>query len=189
MGLFYFNKERLVYEKVPFKTYIKGIGVVGVVFALGWISSTNEIINKIIHINQVDTTIVTQSKPFSEEALIELLKDCNMKYPYIVLAQAKIESGHFKSKVFKQNHNMFGMRKARQRITTSQSEKNTYAFYRDWMDCVYDYAMYQSTVMCAVSNEDEYFARLGERYAEDPNYVAVLKQVIKKEKLKSIFEE
>ena len=160
-----------------------------IIDALSGVSSSNIIINKIIHINQVDTTIVTQSKPFSEEALIELLKDCNMKYPHIVLAQAKVESGNFKSKLFKQNHNMFGMRKARQRITTAQSEKNTYSFYRDWMDCVYDYAMYQSTVMCTISNEDEYFARLGERYAEDPAYVNKLKEIIKNEKLKTIFED
>ncbi len=189
MGLFYFDKNKLTYEKVPFKTYIKWVGAAGVIFTLGWVSSKNETINKIIHINQIDTTIIAQSKPFSEDALIELLKDCNMKYPHIVLAQAKVESGNFKSKVFKQNHNMFGMRKARQRITSAQSEKNTYAYYRDWMDCVYDYAMYQSAVMCVASNEEEYFARLGERYAEDPNYVAVLKQVIKTKKLKNIFEE
>ena len=115
--------------------------------------------------------------------------DCNIKYPHIVLAQAKQESGHFTSRIFKQNHNMFGMRKARQRITSAQDEKNTYAFYRDWMDCVYDMGMYQSSVMCNVSNENEYFAKLGARYAEDPMYITRLKNIIEKEKLKTIFEE
>jgi hypothetical protein len=84
---------------------------------------------------------------------------------------------------------MFGMRKARQRITAAQSEKDTYAYYRDWIDCVYDYAMYQGSVMCNVSNEADYFAKLGERYAEDSLYVPKLKQIIKKENLKSVFEE
>ena len=189
MNLFRFNKEKLTYERVQLSTYFKYTGMLGAMFTLGWITSTNETVNKIININQVDTTIIVPSKKFSEDALIELLKDCNMKYPYIVLAQAKIESGRFTSKVFKQNNNMFGMRKARQRITSAQGEKNTYAFYRDWMECVYDYAMYQSTVMDGISSEEEYFIKLGERYAEDPGYVSKLKDLIKKEKLKNIFEE
>ncbi len=62
MGLFYFDKNKLTYEKVPFKTYIKWVGAAGVIFTLGWVSSKNETINKIIHINQIDTNIIAQSK-------------------------------------------------------------------------------------------------------------------------------
>jgi flagellum-specific peptidoglycan hydrolase FlgJ len=132
---------------------------------------------------------MVHTEKFSEGALVELLMDCNVKYPYIVLAQAKLESGNFTSKIFKQNNNMFGMRKARRRITSSQSEKNTYAYYRDWVDCVYDYAMYQSNVMCDVTSENQYFDKLSARYAEDSTYVSKLKDIIDREKLKTIFEE
>ena len=133
--------------------------------------------------------MLVHGEKFSEEALIRLLKDCHIKYPHIVLAQAKLESGDFKSKMFRNNCNLFGMKLPRQRITTALGEKSGHAYYRDWIDCVYDYCMYQSSVMCNVTNEDEYFAKLGARYAEDPGYVEKLKQVIKREKLKSIFEE
>ena len=183
--LFVYNTEKLSYEPIKPVGYAPYVGAALLAFGLGWVSSTSNTFNKIIHNN---TTIVT-TIPFSENALVEQLNKCNVKYPHIVLAQAKLESNNFTSQVFKQNNNLFGMRKARRRITSSQSEKNTYAYYRDWVDCVYDYAMYQSEVMCSVSNEDEYFIKLGERYAEDPMYVSKLKGMIKTNKLKSIFED
>jgi hypothetical protein len=77
------------------------------------------------------------------------------------------------------------MRKARQRITSAQSEKSGYAYFRDWVDGVYDYCMWQNSVLCNVTNEDEYFAKLSSRYAEDSTYVSKLKDIIKKEKLKT----
>lgn len=192
--VYFFNKETLGLETPKKKTYVKIVVYTlvcfSVLFTLGYFSGTNNyIINRFTNKTEVTDTLVIHGEPFTEEALIRLLKDCNMKYPYIVLAQAKLESGDFKSKVFKQNNNMFGMRKARQRITAAQSEKNTYAYYRDWIDCVYDYGMYQSSVMCNVANEDEYFTKLGARYAEDPGYIEKLKIVIKNEKLRNIFEE
>jgi len=192
MKLFLFDKEKLEYKPIKLVTYFKCLGLMFLFFILGWVLSDKkeEIINEIILHQPPDTNIyIIQSKQFSEEAFINLLKDCNIKYPHIVLAQAKVESGNFTSKVFRQNNNMFGMRKARQRITTAESEKNTYAYYRDWIDAVHDYAMYQSVVMRSVENEDQYFTKLGERYAEDSLYVSKLRNIIKKQKLKNIFEE
>lgn len=182
--LFYFDKKKLAYENVKSKTYIQGLGVLVVAFGLGWISNT-KVIDRIVHKNR-DTT---NNRIFSEKALINLLSNCNIKYPHIVLAQAKLESNNFTSQLFKQNHNLFGMKKAHQRATTAQSEKDAYAFYRDWIDCVYDMGMYQSSVMCSIVSEEGYFNKLGERYAEDSVYVFKLKNIIKREKLKSIFED
>lgn len=180
--LYYYDKKTLKFEKIKLEFYLILVLLLICIYAIGWQPSTNMFTN---------STDCSSEKPqrFSEDALIELLKDCNVKYPHIVLAQAKLESGHFTSTIFKQNNNMFGMRKARQRITTAQTEKSTYAYYRDWKDCVYDYCMYQSSVMCSVSNENEYFAKLGARYAEDSMYVFRLKSLIRSEKLKDIFEE
>ena len=81
------------------------------------------------------------------------------------------------------------MRKAHHRITSAQSEQNTYAYYRDWVDCVYDYAMYQSEVMCNITSEEQYFNKLGAKYAQDSSYVHTLKNAISSGNLKSIFEE
>ena len=187
-NMFYFNKENLTYEHLKPKAYVKCIGILVIAFGLGWMSSTNTIINRIIKKTTMDT-LVFHTTPFNEDALIVLMKECNVKYPHIVLAQAKLESSNFKSEAFKRNNNMFGMKRAYQRITTAQNKKDTYAIYRDWVDCFYDYCMYQSEVMCNVSNEEQYFAKLDERYAEDPMYVSKLKKMIKDKKLKSLFED
>jgi uncharacterized FlgJ-related protein len=192
--IFIFDKDSLTFKNIKTQSYVKIgtylVGAFAVLFILGWLSGTNNyIVNKFINTTEVTDTLTIHGQPFSEEALVETLKKCNVKYPHIVLAQAKLESGNFSSKIFKQNHNMFGMRKAKQRITTAESEKNGYAYFRDWVDGIHDYCMYQSSVLCNITNEDEYFAKLSEKYAEDTTYVSKLKNIIKNEKLKKIFED
>ena len=81
------------------------------------------------------------------------------------------------------------MKLARQRITTAIGEKNGHAYYRDWVDGLYDYGMWQSSMMCNITNETEYFTKLDERYAEDTTYINKLKNIIEKNKLKNIFED
>jgi hypothetical protein len=187
-NVFVFNEKTLGLEKPKNKIYIAILIVLGLLFMLGWFTGTNNyIINKINHTTEVTDTMLVHGEKFSEEALIRLLKDCHIKYPHIVLAQAKLESGDFKSKMFKQNFNMFGMKLARQRITTALGEKSGHAYYRDWIDCVHDYGMYQSAIMCNVNNEVEYFTKLDERYAEDTTYISKLKHIIEVQKLKDIF--
>jgi hypothetical protein len=149
--------------------------------------SNTQFVDRIIHHKTTDTILV-HGQQFSEESLIELIKNCNIKYPHIVLAQAKIESGNYKSKIFKQNNNLFGMRKAHTRITTALGDKNTFAYYRDWTDCVYDYAMYQTSVMSNIHSEEQYLQKLGEKYAQDTIYISALKTIIERENLKNKFK-
>lgn len=125
---------------------------------------------------------------FSEDKLIKLLKTLNVKYPHIVLAQAKIESGHYTSKIFKENHNLFGMKEARVRINTANGTQYNHAYYSNWRESVYDYAFYQCRYLGRVNTEQEYFTYLGQSYAEAPNYVQTLKVMIEREKLREIFE-
>ena len=189
LKLFRYNKETLTFDKIKIKpkVYIFSILTLGGIYWLGWVSNI-QIVDRIVHHKTTDTVLV-HGQPFSEKALIELIKDCNLKYPHIVLAQAKIESGNFTSKIFRQNNNMFGMRRARMRVTSAQSEKDTFAYYRDWMDCVYDYAMYQTSIMCDVNSEEEYLSKLGEKYAQDSSYVPAIKSLIEREKLRSKFRD
>ena len=194
MKIFEFNKISLCYELVKPSKIMKLIIYIFilfiVLFIIGWYSGTNNyIINKIIHKTEVTDTVVIYSKTFSEKALIELLQKCNTKYPYIVLAQAKIESGNFTSELFRKNHNMFGMKQPKRRVNSSDGEQNGYAYYRDWVDCVYDYNMYQLVVMCEISTEEQYLHKLSARYAEDTSYVIKLKNIINNEKLKYLFED
>lgn len=125
---------------------------------------------------------------FTEEKLIQLLKDLNVKFPHIALAQAKLETGNFKSAVFKQNNNLFGMKQARVRVNTAKGTNLNHAYYDNWQESVYDYAFYQCRYMSNARTEAEYFAALDASYAEANYYSGTLKGIIKKQNLKDIFK-
>jgi uncharacterized FlgJ-related protein len=130
---------------------------------------------------------IIYEKKFSKENLVQVIKKIKINYPYIVLGQTIVETGHFKSKIFIENNNLFGMKKSSGRITMSDSTHNGHAYYDNWEDSVYDYALYQSTYLRKIKSEEEYFNYLSRSYAESDEYVKLLKQVIKKEGLKELF--
>lgn len=136
---------------------------------------------KVLIVNEIS------KNEFSKEAVVEELKRLNVKYPHIVLAQALIESGHFQSNIFRSNNNLFGMKEAKQRVTTAGGTQNNHAYYDSWKESVYDYAFYQSRYLGSIRSEQEYFDYLSASYAEDPNYIKVLKATIEKYKLKEQF--
>jgi len=129
-----------------------------------------------------------QKDDFSEQELINMLKDLNVKYPYIVLAQSRIETGRFTSKIFRENHNLFGMKQARVRINTAKGTQYNHAYYETWRESVYDYTFYQARYLGKAKSEEEYFYTLGQSYAEAPKYVQALKTEIKRYKLKDKFK-
>jgi len=186
---FYFDINTLEYKRVKIGYVILILAVITFLNLL----TTPVIVKKYMEsdfyepntlvINVNDTT-----KNFSEEKLIELLKTLNVKYPHIVLAQAKIESANYTSKIFKENHNLFGMKEARVRINTANGTQYNHAYYSNWRESVYDYAFYQCRYLGRVNSEQEYYNYLDQSYAEAPNYVQSLKAIVNREKLKDKFE-
>ena len=125
---------------------------------------------------------------FTQEKLVDELKRLNVKYPHIVMAQSILETGHWKSQVFKANHNLFGMKQANIRINTAKGTNLNHAYYENWQESLYDYAFYQCRYMSGVRNEEDYFLALDASYAEvGGNYSKMLKQIIEKENLKDLF--
>lgn len=124
---------------------------------------------------------------FSKDALAEELKRLNVKYPHIVMAQAMIESGHFQSNIFRSNHNLFGMKEARQRVTTARGTNLNHAYYENWKESVIDYAMFQAAYLKDLKTEEAYLLYLNANYAEAQNYDSDVKKMIEREKLKELF--
>lgn len=124
---------------------------------------------------------------FNEEKLISYLKSIRIKFPYIVLAQAKLESGNYTSFIFKSNNNLFGMRQPLVRVTISLGYKLGYASYNSWRESVLDYALYSTRYIKDISSEEDYYKFLGDAYAEDPNYVNKLRHIVESEGLKNLF--
>jgi uncharacterized FlgJ-related protein len=182
-----FNKETLDFEKTKLtnKT-LTGLGAaVGLLLIFGFTSNPA---NKVENLSQEERLIVIREySGFSESKLIEKIDQLNFRYPHIILAQAKLESGHFKSTIFLENNNMFGMKEAKLRANLAKGTNRGHAYYETWQESVIDYALYYSSYLRSINTEGEYFEYLRQNYAEDVTYVQRLKQIINKQDLKSKF--
>ena len=165
----------------------------GGVLAVGVVASTVAYYTGVTHgfenLSDVEKAIVIKkTDEFEKQKLVEMLKDLNVKFPYIVMAQSIQETGHWKSGIFLENHNLFGMKEAQRRITTAEGTNRNHAYYNHWRESVYDYAFYQCRYLNGIHTESDYFTYLGASYAEDSSYVERLKKVIEKEGLKELFK-
>jgi len=182
-----FNKETLDFEKTKLSNKtLTGLGAaVGLLLIFGFTSNPA---NKVENLSQEERLIVIREySGFSESKLIEKINQLNFRYPHIILAQAKLESGHFKSTIFLENNNMFGMKEAKLRANLAKGTNRGHAYYETWQESVIDYALYYSSYLRSINTEGEYFEYLRQNYAEDVTYVQRLKQIIKKEELKNKF--
>ena len=192
MKIHTYNKHNLTYNEYNLLPYIiLVIALLVSVFFLGVkggrtikVKDLTNYEKEIILLNVNDTL-----SDFSEEKLISLMKELNIKFPYIAIAQAKIESANYTSRIFRENNNLFGMKEARVRIHTAQGTQYSHAYYNTWRESLYDYAFYQCRYLSGINTEEEYLRYLGKSYAESPNYISALKSKIKTEKLKSLFNE
>jgi len=188
--IYKFDNVSLQYVKDIKRTRLILLGVLSLIFIsflLGRfvnIKALDEFEKELIVLN-----LEKEKNKFTEEKLIAMLKELNVKFPYIALAQAKLETGNFKSAVFKQNNNLFGMKQARVRVNTAKGTNLNHAYYENWQESVYDYAFYQCRYMSNARTEAEYFAALDASYAEANYYSGTLKGIIKKQNLKAIFKK
>jgi flagellum-specific peptidoglycan hydrolase FlgJ len=131
----------------------------------------------------LDTTLVDQTD-LTPENLRSFIKTLNLAHPDIVYAQAMLESGNLTSSLVKSNSNLFGMKVPSSRAKVSVKNKSNYSYFErttleGWQMSVIDYALWQSRYANYKSKKD-YFDHLSRHYAEDPNYVGKLKNIISK---------
>lgn len=116
----------------------------------------------------VHDTIIEKSipsiPPLNAKNVLKELKKQNIPHAEIVLAQSKLETGGYTSKLCKTHNNIFGIRK-----------NNKYKRYGDYIACIADYKKHISS---KYKGGDYYLflERLG--YAEDPEYTKKLKNIV-----------
>lgn len=136
---------------------------IGIGFDLSSSSQQNDINMKLeIQKDSVKTVKIVKS-PTAYSVLGELEKH-NIPHKDIVLAQAKLESNHFKSNLVQTHNNIFGLKKG-----------NKYRKYDDWKECIKDYKKYISN---RYKGGDYYMFLTRINYSEDPKYINKLKQII-----------
>ena len=141
-----------------------------------------------LNLSEEEKLIIIQEKnQFTQTKLIDKLKELNVKFPHIALAQSMLETGNYTSKIFRENNNLFGLREAKQRITTAKGTENNHAYYHTWYESVLDYSFYQCRYLSNIITEEQYYDYLSQSYAEDPNYIKQIKNIIYTNNLKSKF--
>lgn len=99
-----------------------------------------------------------------EQVLAEIQRQ-GIPHAHIVLAQARLETGNFRSDRCRRDHNLFGMKSGRR-----------YAKYGHWRESVKDY---KQRISSRYKGGDYYafLRRIG--YASDPNYIGKVKHIVK----------
>jgi hypothetical protein len=115
---------------------------------------------------------------FSEERMVTYAKSIGIKYIDVMVAQSRIETGWYSSRVFLEGANLFGMKVAKQRPTTASGEHRRHARYSDWFRSVQDYKLWQEMVLTKVESKKEYMNYIAKHYAQNPNYLNLIKKQI-----------
>lgn len=191
--LYTYDKGDLSYRKIPFKTFVYPILVIGSILAIsfkvaihnaeqkGFIDGTS------IPFEEGFYAIESLEEEFSQQALVEELKRLNVRFPEIILAQSILETGHYTSRIFEENNNLFGMKEAKARSTTALGTQLGHAYYNNWKESVLDYALFQNAYMNKIRKEKQYLKYLDKNYAEASNYDKTILQIIERENLKELF--
>ena len=78
------------------------------------------------------------------------------------------------------------MKEARVRVNLAKGTQYKHAYYNTWQESVLDYAFWAATYGSKCKTEDQYYTLLS-GYAEDKGYQAKLKNIIKRDNLKELF--
>lgn len=167
----------MLYYRKNFKYYrVKGsvaIMITAIALFLLYLKSEKPV--KTVSVKERVT--VYDSDIFTPERLYNYIVECGIKFPDIVYRQALLESGRFSSDIFLCGNNLFGMKVAKQRPTTAIGEYKGHAEYSSWKMSVQDYALFQSAFMRKHNTEEKYYNALGRSYAENENYIRLLKNM------------
>lgn len=101
---------------------------------------------------------------FSEAKLMQFMEEIEIKFPNIVMRQAKLETGHFTSPRFIKYNALFGF----------QTSDTDVIKYKSWKESVIAYKAWQMKRL--KTNEDYYKFLIRSHYAADSNYIKKLKQ-------------
>lgn len=135
--------------------------------------ATGYSLHHLIHFNQKqEEMVLLPEHPFylldevNEEVLYNTLKHYDFPNPAIITAQAVLESGNFKSKLCKDNNNLFGL---------YNSRTMSYFKFDSWISCVFAYKQF---ILSKYNPEEDYYKfldRIG--YAEDSLYESKVKEL------------
>ena len=164
----YFIRVKESTLKLIFYTYWILIGVV-IGLLVHFFTPKTTVVYK--EINKPNQTIILADtiKPYSslmDSNVYREIVSNNMYHPDIVLAQAKLETGNYKSKVCIVYNNLFGLRKPDGSYYKFNSWQESVKAYKDWVQNKY------------IPPNDYYDFLDSIGYAEDDSYINKLRDMV-----------
>ena len=180
--LYKYDNESLTFKKTSFWRGFIFLFVCGLAFGYGTLLGFKH--TQVITLEQEELVVLIsnqEKKNFKPDSVYSYLMELKAPFPHILYAQAIIESGNFKSDLFRSNNNCYGMKNPNRRVTTSIGDQYGYAMYRSWKDCVIDRCFYNSLYLGDIETENQYYEYLSKSgYAEDPNYIIKVRELASK---------
>lgn len=164
----YFIRVKESTLKFTFYTYWILVGVV-IGLLVSFFTPKTTVVYK--EINKPNQTIILADtiKPYSSLMDSNVYREIvanKIHHPDIVLAQAKLETGNYKSKVCIVYNNLFGLRKPDGSYYKFNSWQESVKAYKDWVQNKY-------------TPPNDYYDFLDSiRYAEDDSYINKLKDMV-----------
>jgi uncharacterized FlgJ-related protein len=180
--IYTYDKDRLTLKNITKHIVGTCLGII-IVLSLFISLFVAKRLNDVKYISEETKAIIineaTKANEFTPEKLRAYILELNIRFPRIVYAQARLESGNFQSNIFKINNNLYGMRLATKRPSTNKGEEAGFAYYDNWKESVEDYAMFSAAYLNNIKTEADYFEYLKQNYDnENPEYVNKLKELI-----------
>lgn len=119
-----------------------------------------------IHTHTTDTITIGDVSMTDSSILKELVKH-KCVLPSIAIAQARIESGNYKSQVCKQNKNLFGIKWHKCEFVAGEHLNHA------------SYKSYKDNIRCYIHIQNRYLRNIDGKYAEAGGYVSMVKSMVK----------
>jgi len=164
----YFLRVRESVLKIIFYTYWILVGIV-IGLLINFFTPKTTVVYK--EINKPNQTIILADtiKPYSSLVDSNVYREIvanKIHHPDIVLAQAKLETGNYKSKACTVYNNLFGLRKPDGSYYKFNSWQESVKAYKDWVQNKY-------------TPPNDYYDFLDSiGYAEDVSYISKLKDMV-----------
>jgi len=114
-----------------------------------------------------DTVVVPSDITLSDSSITEELVKNKCILPAVAVAQSRIETGNYRSRVCLENKNLFGIKEHKCKYVLGT--KNNHAYYKTYKD----------NIKCYIHVQNMYLKKIDGRYAEATGYVNVLKNMRK----------
>lgn len=154
--------SRCIDYKVPFYTLL-GISTVTIATL---INRDPLRVTKTKIINTIDTMIIKDMDiKLNDSAITAELVKLGCVLPNVAVAQFKIETGHYRSAICRENKNLAGIRNSASPLSIGKNRgHNVYATYKD---CLKDYVRVQN----------KYLKNIDGKYAEAKGYIKQIKKI------------